>query len=70
MASLMSDTKAVHVTIFVFPPPQMAIVCESHRYSVSVNGKHCFDFSHRVSQLQQINVLEIEGDVTLTAVQV
>ncbi|KAK6473255.1 galectin-9-like isoform X5 [Huso huso] len=48
----------------------MAIVCESHRYSVSVNGKHCFDFSHRVSQLQQINVLEIEGDVTLTAVQV
>ncbi|RXM97291.1 Kinase suppressor of Ras 1 [Acipenser ruthenus] len=48
----------------------MAIVCESHQYSVSVNGKHCFDFSHRVSQLQQINVLEIEGDVTLTAVQV
>ncbi|MGH0183482.1 UNVERIFIED_CONTAM: hypothetical protein FKN15_012181, partial [Acipenser sinensis] len=48
----------------------LAIVCESHRYSVSVNGKHCFDFSHRVSQLQQINVLEIAGDVTLTAVQV
>ncbi|KAK1157568.1 galectin-9-like isoform X2 [Acipenser oxyrinchus oxyrinchus] len=48
----------------------MAIVCESHRYSVSVNGKHCFDFSHRVSQLQQIDVLEIAGDVTLAAVQV
>ncbi|XP_041097241.1 galectin-9-like isoform X2 [Polyodon spathula] len=48
----------------------MAIVCESHRYSVSVNGKHCFDFNHRVSQLQQIDVLEISGDVTLTAVQV
>ncbi|XP_040192611.1 galectin-9 [Rana temporaria] len=44
------------------------IVCEQHAFRVNVNGKHVCNFNHRVP-LNQINTLEIEGDVALQHVQ-
>ncbi|XP_039363958.1 galectin-9-like [Mauremys reevesii] len=46
------------------------ILCEAHCFTVSVNGQHQFQYNHRVPNLQQIDRLEVEGDVTLTCVQV
>ncbi|KAG2458846.1 KSR1 Kinase, partial [Polypterus senegalus] len=46
------------------------IQCESSRFNIVLNGKHAITFNHRVSQLQDIDVLEIDGDVSLTWVQV
>ncbi|XP_028662938.1 galectin-9-like [Erpetoichthys calabaricus] len=46
------------------------IQCESSRFNIMLNGKHVITFNHRVSQLQDIDVLEIDGDVSLTWVQV
>ncbi|XP_074870017.1 galectin-9 [Carettochelys insculpta] len=46
------------------------ILCEAQCFKVAVNGQHQFDYNHRVHNLQQIDKLEIEGDVMLTSVQV
>ncbi|XP_053864222.1 galectin-9-like [Malaclemys terrapin pileata] len=46
------------------------ILCEAHCFTVTVNGHHQFAYNHRVSNLQQIDRLEVEGDVILTCVQV
>ncbi|XP_060115217.1 galectin-9 [Heteronotia binoei] len=46
------------------------ILCEQQRFRVAVNGQHQFDYNHRTPYLQQINQLEIEGDVLLSGVQV
>uniref|UniRef100_A0ABM5EN37 Galectin n=1 Tax=Pogona vitticeps TaxID=103695 RepID=A0ABM5EN37_9SAUR len=45
------------------------IMCETHCFKVAVNGQHLFDYNHRFPNLQQIDQLEVEGDVTLTNVQ-
>ncbi|XP_061461025.1 galectin-9 isoform X2 [Rhineura floridana] len=46
------------------------ILCEQQFFRVAVNGQHLFNYNHRVSNLQQIDQLEVEGDVTLSKVQV
>ncbi|XP_050784701.1 galectin-9 [Gopherus flavomarginatus] len=46
------------------------ILCDAHSFKVAVNGQHQFEYNHRVPNLQQIDRLEIEGDVMLTYVQV
>ncbi|KAM7139710.1 galectin-9-like isoform 2-T2 [Macrochelys suwanniensis] len=46
------------------------ILCEAHCFMVTVNGHHQFAYNHRVPNLQQIDRLEVEGDVMLTCVQV
>lgn len=61
----------LHYRSFLLSPSsfQIWILCEQSCFRVSVNGQHQFDYNHRVANLQQINRLEIEGDVTLTVVQ-
>uniref|UniRef100_UPI00398F592D galectin-4-like n=1 Tax=Pristiophorus japonicus TaxID=55135 RepID=UPI00398F592D len=55
-----------------FSPGQLfeiTIQCNAPSFRVSVNGRHIFDFEHRYQHLQQINELQVEGDVTLSNVR-
>ncbi|XP_032072015.1 galectin-9-like [Thamnophis elegans] len=45
------------------------IQCEEHCFKVAVNGQHQFDYKHRICNLLQINLLEVDGDVKLTNIQ-
>ncbi|XP_056416090.1 galectin-9C-like [Hyla sarda] len=56
-----------------FAPGQsfvIEIVCEHHHFRVNVNGNHVCNYNHRVPHLQQIDTLEINGDVVLQHVQI
>ncbi|XP_030890450.1 galectin-4 isoform X3 [Leptonychotes weddellii] len=48
----------------------LSIRCGIDRFKVYANGQHLFDFSHRLSAFQNVDVLEIQGDITLSYVQV
>ncbi|XP_004479380.2 galectin-9 isoform X2 [Dasypus novemcinctus] len=45
------------------------MMCESHCLKVAVDGRHLFEYNHRLKNLQAITSLEVEGDVQLTHVQ-
>ncbi|XP_051891198.1 galectin-8-like isoform X4 [Pristis pectinata] len=47
---------------------EITILCEAQSFKVSVNGCHAFDFNYRYQPIQQINELQIQGDVTLSKV--
>ncbi|XP_048413476.1 galectin-4-like isoform X2 [Stegostoma tigrinum] len=49
-------------------PFEITILCEQPFFRVNVNNRHAFDFNHRYQPIQQINELQIEGDVTLSNV--
>ncbi|XP_053561399.1 galectin-9 [Bombina bombina] len=56
----------------MFAPGQsfvIEITSEHHAFKVKVNGHHMFDFHHRMNNLQQIDTLQIEGDIVLQHVQ-
>lgn len=46
---------------------QLTIKCKKTAFSIKVNGTKKHTFKYKVS-LQQINLLEAEGDVSLTTV--
>ncbi|XP_059573181.1 galectin-9 [Alligator mississippiensis] len=46
------------------------ISCQDHCFKVAVNEQDQFEYKHRVQNLQQIDTLEITGDVTVTDVQI
>lgn len=48
----------------------LSIRCGIDRFKVYGNGQHLFDFSHRLSAFQRVDILEIEGDITLSYVQI
>ncbi|XP_038670423.1 galectin-4-like isoform X2 [Scyliorhinus canicula] len=57
----------------LFSPGQafeVTILCEASSFRVSVNGRHAFDFNHRFQPIQQINELQIDGDVTLANIRI
>ncbi|KAM7057690.1 galectin-4 isoform 1-T1 [Molossus nigricans] len=47
----------------------LSIRCGIDRFKVYGNGQHLFDFSHRLPAFQRVDTVEIEGDVTLSYVQ-
>ncbi|TEA42737.1 hypothetical protein DBR06_SOUSAS1610264, partial [Sousa chinensis] len=47
----------------------LSIRCGMDRFKVYANGQHLFDFSHRLSAFQRVDMVEIQGDVTLSYVQ-
>ncbi|XP_072823227.1 galectin-4 isoform X1 [Vicugna pacos] len=49
---------------------QLSIRCGMDRFKVYANGQHLFDFSHRLSTFQTVDMVEIQGDVTLSYVQI
>ncbi|XP_025962536.2 galectin-9C [Dromaius novaehollandiae] len=46
------------------------IYCDAQCFKLATNGQHQFDYKYRIPNLQQIDKLEVYGDVTLTQVQV
>ncbi|KAM5133942.1 galectin-4 [Callospermophilus lateralis] len=48
----------------------LSIRCGTDRFKVYNNGQHLFDYSHRLSAFQTVDTLEINGDITLSYVQV
>ncbi|XP_048378640.2 galectin-9B-like isoform X2 [Stegostoma tigrinum] len=48
---------------------EMQIVIEPTCYKILVNGRHLFNFNHRIQPLNQIDQLEVTGDVSLSLVQ-
>ncbi|KAM8902963.1 galectin-4-like [Spinachia spinachia] len=44
----------------------MSIRCGNQRFKVFVNGEHLFDFFHRHKSFNEIDMLEIEGDVQIS----
>nr|CCQ48559.1 galectin 4 [Channa striata] len=46
--------------------PQMSIRCGNQQFKVFVNGQHLFDFFHRWQSFNEIDMLEIEGDVQIS----
>ncbi|KAG2469013.1 LEG4 protein, partial [Polypterus senegalus] len=55
-----------------FQPGQyfdMSIRSGNQRFKVYVNGQHLCSFNHRFQEFQQVDTLEVEGDVQLSYVQ-
>ncbi|XP_026565996.1 galectin-9B-like [Pseudonaja textilis] len=50
-------------------PFTIRIQCEAHCFKVAVNGLHQLDYNHCIHNLLQINLLEVDGDVTLANIQ-
>uniref|UniRef100_A0A8D0G856 Galectin n=1 Tax=Sphenodon punctatus TaxID=8508 RepID=A0A8D0G856_SPHPU len=50
-------------------PSQLSIRCGNQRFKVFANGQPLFDYNHRFQNFQQIDTLEISGDVVLSFVQ-
>ena len=48
----------------------LSIRCGNDRFKVYANGQHLFDYSHRLSAFTRVDVLEIQGDVILSYVQI
>ncbi|XP_055992861.1 galectin-4 isoform X2 [Sorex fumeus] len=48
----------------------LSIRAGTDRFKVFANGRHLFDFSHRLSAFQTVDILEITGDVNLSYVQI
>ncbi|RXN31253.1 galectin-9-like isoform X1 [Labeo rohita] len=47
----------------------ITIICGPHQYEVFVNGEIAHTYKHRFTDLKEIDVLDIRGDVQLTCVQ-
>ncbi|XP_043922749.1 galectin-4-like [Protopterus annectens] len=55
-----------------FQPGQffdLSIRSGNGRFKVFVNGQHAFDYVHRLHSLQQIDLMEIGGDVSISYIQ-
>ncbi|XP_067298651.1 galectin-5-like isoform X2 [Pseudorasbora parva] len=50
-------------------PLQVAIICGHQAYEVFVNGERTHTYKHRYTKLEDIDVLDIDGDLQLTFVQ-
>ncbi|XP_039219444.1 galectin-4-like [Crotalus tigris] len=48
---------------------ELSVRCGNHRFKVYVNGQPSFNYAHRYHNFQQINTLQIGGDVVLSYVQ-
>ncbi|XP_070591360.1 galectin-9 isoform X2 [Erythrolamprus reginae] len=55
--------------LFRGQPFTIWIQCQANCFNVAVNGQHLFEYNHRIYNLNQINMLEVEGDITLSNVQ-
>lgn len=48
---------------------QVTIFCSHDHYKVFVNGEETHTFKHRFTELGEIDVLKVSGDMELTFVQ-
>ncbi|XP_067312019.1 galectin-3b [Pseudorasbora parva] len=65
------EERALNSFPFVLGKPfEMKILCTDTDFKVAVNKSHLLEFKHRVRELNQIKVLSVYGDVTLSSVNV
>ncbi|XP_072346390.1 galectin-9C-like isoform X2 [Scyliorhinus torazame] len=65
-------TEERNLPLLPFVPGQtfeVLIVVQPNCYKVSVNGRHLFNYNHRIQPLNQIDQLEVTGDISLSLVQ-
>ncbi|KAG8448873.1 hypothetical protein GDO86_015808 [Hymenochirus boettgeri] len=43
----------------------LSLRCGEKYFKVYVNGYHCFNYDHRITTLQQVDTLEVDGDLKL-----
>ncbi|XP_043851486.1 galectin-4 [Dromiciops gliroides] len=48
----------------------LSIRCGQDRFKVFANGQHLFDFPHRLSAFHKVDTVEIQGDLSLSYVQI
>ncbi|XP_056311440.1 galectin-9-like [Danio aesculapii] len=48
---------------------QLSIICRREHYEVFVNGEQTQTFNHRFSKLEEVDVVEVSGNVELSLVQ-
>ncbi len=48
---------------------QVKISCQAEQYDVSVNGQKTHTYKHRFTTLDEIDVVEVCGDLQLFSVQ-
>ncbi|XP_077773489.1 galectin-3 isoform X2 [Podarcis muralis] len=49
-------------------PFKIQILCEADHLKIAINDAHLMQYNHRIKELNQINKLCINGDITLTSV--
>ncbi|XP_040832560.1 galectin-4 [Ochotona curzoniae] len=48
----------------------LSIRCGTDRFKVYANGQHLFDYAHRYPAFHKVDMIEIQGDVALSYVQI
>ncbi|XP_060765581.1 galectin-9-like [Neoarius graeffei] len=48
----------------------VSITCDTQCYRIAVNGAHMFTYNHRHFLLQQIDILEVDGNISVSSVTV
>lgn len=49
---------------------QVSITCDTQCYRITVNGTQMFVYNHRHFLLQEIDILEVEGNLSVCSVTV
>lgn len=49
---------------------QVSITCDTQCYRIAVNGTHMFTYNHRYFLFEQIDILEVEGNISVSSVVV
>ncbi|XP_030633134.1 galectin-9-like [Chanos chanos] len=65
-----SEERTGSLPFYKGQPFMVTISCNPHHYNIFVNGNQVHTYSHRVTNLHEITVLEVDGHVTLTSVVV
>uniref|UniRef100_A0A8D3BF58 Galectin n=1 Tax=Scophthalmus maximus TaxID=52904 RepID=A0A8D3BF58_SCOMX len=60
------DVSSVYRSLGIFSPPDMSIRCGNQRFKVFVNGQQLFDFCHRFQSFNEIDKVEIDGNVQIS----
>lgn len=47
---------------------EVSIRCSQKKFKIFINGSHAFDYDHRMHNLQQVDTLEVEGEVKVAYV--
>ncbi len=58
-----------HLTVSFVCVIQVKISCQAKQYDVSVNGQKTHTYKHRFTTLDEIDVVDVFGDLQLFSVQ-
>ncbi|KAL0994192.1 hypothetical protein UPYG_G00118990 [Umbra pygmaea] len=64
------EERTGNMPFFKGQPFMLTIICDTQCYRVMLNGVQMFSYNHRHFLFQEIDILEVDGDVSLSSVQV